>query len=228
MTRQLLTIGIEIPGQEENDIDFSDHFSLMDADLLVILPSSIKPFGEWVSFSAGGGCYNVEPSKRFQKKSAHLKKELLDLLNSGKTAFIFLSRKEEFQLAQSVTSPRKGQHAYSTLTADNYEFLPIHIGSLTNASGKHLKFSGDKTFTVFDKNFGNNIEYQLYIENAKPTQVIYTGKDNTKTLGGVFEVGKGHLVLLPKLKINQADFTEIKTERDGKETEFWSKRLSIW
>ena len=224
MTRQLLTIGIEIPGQGENDIDFSDHFSLMDADVLVISPSSVRPSGDWVTFSAGGGCYNVEPSKNFQEKSAHLRKELLDLLNSGKTAFIFLSRKEEFQLAQSVTSQRKGQQTYNTLTTNNYKFLPIDIGSLTNGSGKHIKFSGDKTFIVFDKNFGNNLEYQLYIENTKTNQVVYTGKDNTKTLGCVFKIGKGHLVLLPKLNITQADFTEIKTEKDGEEREFWSKK----
>lgn len=224
MKKQISTIGIEIPGQGENEIDFSSHFSLMDADIVVISPDSIRPYGDWVSFSAGGGCYNVEPSKRFQEKSSHLQKELRDLLNSGKTAFIFLSRKEEFQLAQSVSSPRKGQHTYNTLTIDNYKFLPIDIGSITNASGKHLKFTGENIFTTFDKTFSNHLEYQLYIENTKGAQVIYSGKDTTKVLGSVFKIGKGHMVVLPILKLSQAGFTEIKVDKLGKEEEFWSKK----
>lgn len=224
MTKQISTIGIEIPGQGENEIDFSSHFSLMDADIVVISPDSIRPNGEWVSFSAGGGCYNVEPSKRFQEKSSHLQKELRDLLNSGKTAFIFLSRKEEFQLAQSVSSPRKGQHTYNTLTTDNYKFLPINIGSLTNASGKHLKFTSENIFATFDKTFSNHLEYQLYIENTKGAQVIYSGKDPTKVLGSVFKIGKGHMIVLPILNLSQAGFTEIKTDKLGKEKEFWSKK----
>lgn len=224
MTKQISTIGIEIPGQGDNEIDFSKHFSLMDADIVVISTDSIRPNGDWVSFSAGGGCYNVEPSKRFQEKLSHLQKELRDLLNSGKTAFIFLTRKEEFQLAQSVSSPRKGQHTYSTLTIDNYKFLPINIGSLTNATGKHVKFTGENTFTLFDKTFGKHLEYQLYIENTKGAQVIYSGKDTTKVLGSVFKVGKGHMIVLPILKISQDGFTEIKADKLGKEEEFWSKK----
>lgn len=223
MTKQISTIGIEIPGQGNDEIDFLSHFSLMDADIVVISPESIRPNGDWVSFSAGGGCYNVEPSKWFQERLSHLQKELRDLLNSGKTAFIFLSRKEEFQLAQSVSSPRKGQHTYNTFTTDNYKFLPIKIGSITNATGKHLKFTGENIFSTFDKTFSNHLEYQLYIENTKGSEIIYSGKDTTKVLGSVFKSGKGHMILLPTLKLSQADFTEIKADKNGKENKYWSK-----
>lgn len=138
--------------------------------------------------------------------------------------FILLSRKEEFQLAQSVSSPRKGQHTYSTRTATNYDFLPVGIGTLTSASGKHVKYSGNPVFSIFDKNFGSYLEYQLYIENAKATQILYFGKDNTKTLGAVYKVNAGHLVVLPMLNFNEAEFTETKREKDGKEKEYWNKK----
>jgi hypothetical protein len=224
MSRQLLTIGFEIPGFGESNVYFSSSFSIMDADVLLISPDSIRPSGDWVSFSAGGGCYNVGPSKIFEERVYQLKKEILDHLNSGKSVFILLSRKEEFQLAQSVSSARKGQHTYSTRTATNYDILPVSIGTLTSASGKHVKYSGNPVFSIYDKNFGSYLEYQLYIENAKATQIVYFGKDNSKTLGAVYKVGAGHLVVLPMLKFNEVEFTETKGEKDGKEKEYWNKK----
>ena len=196
----------------------------MDADVLLISPDSITPVGDWVSFTTGGGCYNVGPSKRFEERLSHLKKEIFDHLNSGKSVFILLSGKEEFQLAQSVSSPRKGEHTYNTKTANNYDFLPISIGTLTSASGKHVKYSGNSIFSVFNKDFGSYLEYQLYIENTKSTQVIYSGKDNKKTLGALYKVGNGHLIVLPMLNFNEADFIETTKKNDGEEMEFWSKK----
>lgn len=224
MNKQLLTIGFEIPGFSEINVDFNSNFSLMDADVLLISIGSIIPSGEWVSFTTGGGCYNVGPSKRFEERVEHLKKEMLDHLNSGKTAFLLLSRKQEFQLAQSVTSPRKGQHTYNTKAISNYSILPINVGTLNSASGKHLKFSGNPIFSGFDKSFGRYMEYQLYVENVKATQIIYSGKDKTKTLGFVHKVGTGHLILLPMLNYNEAEFIGIKKGRDGEESEIWNKK----
>jgi hypothetical protein len=224
MSKQLLTIGYEIPGFSENKVDFYDRFSLMDADILLLSPNAISPIGEWVSFTAGGGCYNVDSSKRFEEKILHLKKELIDYLSSGKNAFIFLSRKEEYQLAQSVSSTRKGQYSYSTKTSCNYDFLPTSIGTLTSAHGKHIKYSGSETFSTFDKQFNRYLEYNLYIENPKAIQTIYTGKDNKKALGALYKIGAGHLIVLPMLTINEADFIDTKTEKDGKKQEYWNKK----
>ena len=224
MSKHLLSIGYEIPGFSENNVEFFDSFSLMDADIVLISPNAISPIGDWVSFDTGGGCYNVEPSKRFEEKISHLKKELIDYLGAGKIAFIFLSRKEEFQLAHSVSSPRKGLNTYNRKIADNYNFLPIDIGTLTSASGKYVKYSGNPIFSVFNKNFGSYLEYQLYIENAKATEIIYSGKDIKKTLGAIYKVGAGSLIVLPMLKFDEAVFIEVKQGSDGEESEFWNKK----
>ena len=74
MNKNLLTIGFQIPGFSENNVYFGNSFSLMDADVLLISPTSFFPSGDWVSFSGGGGCYNIEGSKRFEERLSHLKK----------------------------------------------------------------------------------------------------------------------------------------------------------
>ena len=223
--KQILTIGYEIPGENDNYVSFEESLSLMDADILLISPDSLKPWGDWVSFtSSDGGCYNVETSKRYKQKMTHLKKEIEDHLKSGKNVYIFLTQEEKISLANSVSSTRKDQHTYNTELYSNYNFLPINIGKLTSASGKNVIFSGLPIFREFYNKFKNNLEYELYIENPNEGQVVFTGKDKTKILGAIYKHGPGHLVTLPTLTFNEKDFTELKVDEDGKEKEFWNKK----
>lgn len=224
MNKQIFTIGYKIPGKNDHYVDFQETLSLMDADVLLISPDSLRPWGDWVSFtSSDSGCYNVEASNRYKQKMSHLKKEIEDHLRAGKNVFIFLTQEEKEYLANSVSLPKKGQNTYSTQIYSNYNFLPINIGKLTSASGKHVQFSGNPIFSEFYNKFKKNLEYKLYIEDPNEAQIVFTGKDKTKILGAIYKVGPGHLVTLPTLTFNEKDFTEIKEDEDGNEKKFWNK-----
>ncbi|MDD5492927.1 MAG: hypothetical protein PHV60_09680, partial [bacterium] len=191
MEKQIFTIGYTIPTFDDNHVDFYDDLSMMDADILLIAPDSLEPKGEWVNFTiGGGGCYNVSASKIYKQKISCLKKEIEDHLNSGKSVFVILTKEKEYPLAYSVSTDKKNWN-YNTETSSNYDFLPINIGTLTSASGKQITFSGNPLFTDFYENFKEYLEYQLYIENPNGAQIIFTGKDKTKTLGAIYKVQYG-------------------------------------
>jgi hypothetical protein len=101
MEKQIFTIGYTIPTFDKNRVDFYEEISLMDADILLISPESLYPReGDgWISFSAGGGCYNAPTSSEYEEKISHLKKEVTDYLQSGKNVFIFLTKKESHLLS---------------------------------------------------------------------------------------------------------------------------------
>lgn len=224
MEKQIFTIGYIIPTFDKNYVDFYDELSLMDADILLISPDSFTPRGDWVNFTTSdGGCYNVSGSKTYKQKISSLRKETEDYLNAGKNVFVLLTKKEEYQLANSVSSERKGQNTFHTEMYSNYNFLPINIGILTSASGKQIEFSGNSLFSDFYEKFKKNLEYQLYIENPSGAQVIFTGKEKTKILGAIYKVKNGHLVVLPFIKYDEKKFTEYK----GKEKkEYWTKEAT--
>lgn len=224
MEKQIFTIGYTIPTFDENHVDFYDGASLMDADILLISPDSLTPRGDWVSFTTSdGGCYNVSASQTYKQKISRLRKEVEDFLNAGKNVFVLLTNKEEYQLASSVSSERKGQNTFHTEMYNNYAFLPINIGSLTSASGKHIEFSGNALFSDFNDKFKKNLEYQLYVENTNGAQILFTGKDKTKVLGAIFKVKSGNLIVLPFINYDEKKFTEIK----GKEKkEYWTKEAT--
>lgn len=115
MEKQIFTIGYTIPTFDENYVDFYDGASLMDADILLISPDSLTPRGDWVSFTTSdGSCYNVSTSQTYKQKISRLRKEVEDYLNAGKNVFVFLTKKEEYQLANSVSSERKDQNTFHT------------------------------------------------------------------------------------------------------------------
>lgn len=223
MEKQIFTIGYTIPTFDENYVDFYDGASLMDADILLISPDSLMPRGDWVSFTTSdGGCYNVSASQTYKQKISRLSKEIEDFLNAGKNVFVLLTNKEEYQLANSVSSERKGQNTFHTEMYNNYNFLPVSIGALTSASGKHIVFSGNSLFSDFYDKFKKNLEYQLYIENPNGAQILFTGKDKTKVLGAIFKVKSGNLIVLPYINYDEEKFTEYKGK--GKEKKpYWTK-----
>jgi len=226
MEKQIFTIGYRIPTLEKNEVDFYDGQSLMDADVLLVSPDALEPRGHWVSFTIGdGGCYDVDTSKTYKQRISSLRKEIEDHLNSGKSVFVLLTKQAEYLLAGGVSTEKKGQHTYQTATYSNYNFLPVHLGALTSASGKHIEFSGNPLFNDFNEKFKGNLEYQLYIENPNGAQAIYTGKDRTKLLGAVYKIGKGHLIALPFIAYDEKKFTEYKGKGQEKKA-YWTKEAT--
>jgi len=216
MKKEILTIGYEIPGFSELWKEFTLKTSFMDADIVVISPEFASlSYVNWINFTTGGGgCYNISASKSFNLKLERLSREVNDSLKAGKSIFILLADKKEYELAAGSTSPRKGEHNFTTITKTNYDFLPINIGDITSASGKHISFSGNPIFSEFHKLFKSDMEYQCYIENSKTAQVLYTGKDKTKILGAIFQVEKGNLIMLPYIDHEVKAFQEYNEKKD--------------
>ncbi len=214
MKKQILSVGFEIPGFSDYNVDFNSKKSFMDADILLISPESINPsWHGYINFSSGGGCHDISSSENFIQNINHFRKELDDFLKSGKNIFITLSKKESYSLATGVTHPRKGENLYSTITSSNYDFLPINIGNLTSASGRHISFSGNSIFSEFYRIFKKYLEYQLYVENPNEAKIIFTGKDKTKILGAIYQRGLGHIITLPYLSIDEDKFIEEKEKK---------------
>lgn len=218
--KNILSIGFEIPGQSEYTISFGTSKSFMDADIILISPEEIFPYGDWISFSSGGGCYDTGATKKYSQDLSRLKKEVSDSLYLGKTVFLFLSKLREFSLATGVTHPRKGENLYSTTTKSNYDFLPINIGTMTSASGSHLIFSGNQTLSDFNRKFKDYLKYETYLENSENAVITYHGKDKSKILGAIFKVKSGHLVIMPQLQYDYHSFVELDEETDKK---FWTE-----
>jgi len=144
MNKQIFSIGYDIPGKDDNYIDFHKPLSLMDADILLISPDSLRPWGDWVSFTTSdGGCYNVEASNRYKEKISHLKKEIEDHLRAGKSVFIFLTQEEKENLADGVSTLKKGRNRSQGWLVNRYV-------NQAKSGFRHLKYE-EMAFTKIGK-----------------------------------------------------------------------------
>lgn len=228
MQKNIVTIGYEIPGKSELVLDFSSKSSLMDADVILISPD--LPYYE--RSSAGNGycqgkvCYGEHGSFKLKEDVGHWQNELRNALKTGKTVFFLLLQKEDFFVDTGSRSfSGSGRNRSTTINvspADNYELLPINIGTINAAHGTHIKPTGNILFNSFFEKFKDNLEYQVYFEDTPEAINLFTGKDKSKILGAIFKVSAGHLVVLPYLNYDEEAFTEYQKNEKGKKQELWT------
>lgn len=224
MNKKIFTIGYEIPGRSKDLLDFTSTKSLMDADIVLFNTDTPNGLVYYPSTFQGKNSYTEDASFDYKEQLKHWRNELDNFLKTGQIVFLLLSKKEEFYLKTGEKQHSgTGRNRQTTNIVDlhnNYEFLPVNIGRITAATGKHIEFTGNTIFNEFFKRFKKNLEYQIYLENVENAQVIFTGKDKTKTLGAVYKIGDGHLVVLPYVKYDKEKFTIY----DEKEDEsYWTE-----
>ncbi|KAF5432347.1 hypothetical protein C5S35_17260 [Candidatus Methanophagaceae archaeon] len=218
MNKKIFTIGYEIPGRSEDLLDFTSNKSLMDADIVLFNTDTPNGLDYIYPTFQGKNSYTEDASFDYKEQLKHWRNELDNFLKTGKIVFLLLSTKEEFYLKtgekQHSGTGRNRQTTNIVNLHNNYEFLPVNIGRITAATGKHIEFTGNIIFNDFFKRFKKNLEYQVYLENVENAQVIFTGKDKTKTLGAVYKIGDGHLVVLPYVKNDEENFTRYDKKED--------------
>lgn len=229
MAKKITAVGYTIPGHSETEVKFSSGKSLMDSDIILFSPE--LPYYERDlsdnGLYQGKVCYGQNGSFRLKEDVAHWKKELGDSLKAGKTVFVLLSRRSDYYVdTGSRTYSGTGRNRKTTInvtSANNYETLPISTGRFHAAAGKEILPPLLPIFKSFYDYFRDHLEYFVYLENvATGGQVIFTGKDKTKALGVVYNVGAGHLVLLPYITYDEVNFTEVRENESGKQIEYWT------
>lgn len=226
MNKKIFSVEYEIPGQSATYFQFQSKQSLMDADVLLFCPEFYyNNYNIGNETFQGKINYDEDTSFKILEAIKHWEKELVDFLKSGKNVFIFLSKKEEFFLHTGKKEySGTGKNRKTTDIVDphnNYEFLPIDIGNIYQADGKHIEFSGNIIFSNFYKTFKSNLEYKVYLEHHNQSEVIFTGKDKSRVLGLIHQVEKGHIIALPYLSYNKSQFTKH-NKSDGKK--YWNEK----
>lgn len=228
-SKSIATIGYQIPGHSDQLVGFSSRTSLMDYDIIFFAP--ILPYYE--TSSAGDGyyqgkvCYGDSGSFKLKGDLEHWKSELTNALRAGKTVFFLLAEKDEFfvdtgQRSYSGTG-RNRSTTINVAPGNNYQLLPVSIGSMYSGNGKQIEFTGLQPFKGFYDKFKGYLEYRLYLENIPQAEVVFTGKDKTKILGFALKVGSGSFIALPFIDYDEDKFTETKKDKKGEEKSYWTK-----
>ena len=222
MLKKIITIGYDIPGYAESFHTYSSDQSLLDADMVVFEPNFENYSSE--SYYQGKPSYDENESFRLQEDTKHWRKELSTALEEGKTIFVFFGRFEEFFVRtgqREYTGSGRSARVMNYVTSyNNYNFFPIDLPTLVSKSGEELLFNNAPIFSTFWQEFKEYLRYESYIDGKIDNPVFFT-KTGKKPVGGIFKVGKGHLVLLPALRYPIDKFTRYDK---SKKKEFWTDK----
>lgn len=224
MKAKIISISYEIPGHSDLSHDYSTNQSLLDADLILFEPDfSSYNLDSDNSYYNGKPCYDKDDSFRLQEDTRHWSRELSTALKSGKTVFVFFRQfKESYIHTGQKQFSGTGRNTRTTnivTNYHNYNFFPIDIPTIVPKEGKQIIFTGNPVFSIFWTEFKDYLQYESYFD-SKVDNPIFLTKTGEKTVGALFRVGAGNLVLLPPLNYDENKFMKYDSK---KEKSFWTK-----
>jgi len=223
--KQILAVGIDIPGGDVQYVPLTDNQSLSDGDIVVIEPD-ITAFYDYYSSETFQGKPRLSESSSFHLKEGiqHWQREVSQALAAGKSIFVFLRELQEVfvdtgQRTYSGTG-RNRQTTHMVSKVDNYQLLSLPF-SIVNSSGKSIKLAPKADIVaLYWTEFQDNSEYRIHIE-GKVTQPLLLSRDGKRIVGALvrYKESPGHLVLLPYLNIDTDSMTEEKEDEI-----YWNKK----
>lgn len=224
MKKKIISINYDLPGHSEYFHNYSTNQSLLDADIILFQPDfSSYNLDSDESYYNGKPCYGKHDSFRLQEDTVHWRKELSTALKSGKTVFVFFRKFEESYIytgRKEFSGTGRNTRTTNIVTNyHNYHFLPIDVPSMIPKEGTEIVFTGDSVFSIFWEEFKGYFKYESYFD-SKVDNPIFLTRTGEKTVGGLFRVGDGSLVLLPPLVYDEKKF--VKWDPKAK-SEIWTK-----
>lgn len=218
--KKVLSVGYDFPGNVVETLNFKSKQSLLDADIILFMPTLLDYFGESSTFN-GKLLINEDNSQKLSDDKHRWRSELKVAFENGKTIFIFLSEYEDAYIYSGVTGySGTGLHRQKNVTVDlinNYSFIPLDLGKIISASGSEIKVSKELgVLSTYWNQFKENSSYKAYLENStfKP---ILTTKVGDKIVGTIIKKSNGTIILLPPIN------PEKKHTRYSNDREYWTR-----
>lgn len=221
--RTVLCVGYSIPGGDAEYVALDSERSLLDADIVVFEPQISQSYYEY-----GQKDYNGKPtlgttgSFKAVEQSRHWKGELKAAAEHGKTVVVFLAKPEDAWVytgeRQTSGSGRNQKVTNIVAPFSSYASLPLNLGPVVPKSGREMVLTTNSSaIAAYWREFGQISPYEAYLDSSIEGAVLQT-KTGSRTLGLLYKLGKGHVLLLPPPRYDEAAFT--RTEKDG--TEYWN------
>lgn len=205
MSKNILTIGIELASDDVETLDYSSKASLLDWDIVLFRPD----ISGYVDYSGAyhQGKLSLDDSSSFRVKesSEHWRREIKQAVEAGKTVVVYLPPLQEVyidtgQRQHSGTGRNQKTTRIVTLHS-NYAAIPFQLWPVS-ATGSAMKLAslGAEVLAPYWSEFGPLSEYKVLLA-ADTEGVCVTTKAGAKPVGAIVrsKTSAGSLVLVPDI-----------------------------
>jgi hypothetical protein len=228
VTKKILSVGFEVPGGEVEEVNHLSKRSLLDADIVIFAPKIPYTYGS--DTYLGRRALSDDASFRVREALTHWRRELAAAFDAGKLIVALLQEPEVVYVATGETKPSgTGRNTHIARMVEElhaYSALPIDWQYQT-ASGTEMSIvSEGRFFAPYWAEFAKYSRYEVYIE-WKSSEPLVKTKTGNRVVGACFRKGRGALLAVPSLYLD--DETSFETQNDnGEEETSWTKDAQIF
>lgn len=224
--RRIFTVGFDLPGSEFEYIQFDSDQTLLDADIVLYLPTlgdcSFEYGEEW----AGRAILSHSSSFSTKTRLDHWRAEIVAAVSAGKLIIVHLAKPIEYcrytgERRFSGTGRSRVQTNIVT-EISSYEAVP-NIKKVTSKSGSGIRLEKDGTYLApYWNEFAEFSPYEVEIE-GEFNKILLRSQAGNRIIGAAFHGKSGALLFLPPLRYDNDRFVGTADEGGDEEKQYWTK-----
>jgi hypothetical protein len=223
MAKKILSVGIDVPGDQATYASIRSKLSLLDYDISIFNPD-ISLFSIYAPENyQGKPCLSDSASFALIEHLEHWRREILEAIIAGQTIFLLLNRIDQVFVDTGERSySGTGRNRITTrhvAPKDNYSLVPGGL-VVTNSNGTSMKIVGkDNLLANYWAVMGDESEYRVIISGEGIRPLVIT-KVADKTVGAYrrYKNASGTLIFLPYVDFHRDNFT-----REEEEEIYWTE-----
>jgi len=217
MLKNIIKIGIDIPGDESKYASLKSKLSLLDYDIAVVNPNIYEFYDYSFDDYLGKRCLSDTNSFRLTEHIEYWRREILEAIKAGKTVFLLLNELQEVYVATGEKSfSGTGRNRITTRHVDlfhNYQIIPGGI-DVVNSSGTSMQLFGKESIlATYWAEVGDESKFRVLVDGQGVRPLVKT-KSGEKIVGAYlrYKNAPGALVLLPYFDFERDEFTYQKED----------------
>ena len=221
MPRKIVSVGLDVPSDDVEIIEFDSDQSLLDADIVLYKPTlDDNPFA-----NLGGSTFMGKPSLsesasfRVKERVNHWKSELRAAFDAGKLVMIFLATPNEVYVRtgkkefSGTGKNRQGENVVAPLSS--YDAIPW-LFPVTARRGTMIAPVKDLQYlSSYWSAFATISPYQVTIGGKFIDTLLVTKSGNYTVAARILGSGGGHVLLLPPIAYDQEKYLRFNEADDN-------------
>ena len=226
MRKKIVSVGMEVPSNDVEYIEFDSDQSLLDADIVLYEPTlGDYPYTE--SKFQGKPSLSEPSSFQVRKHVDHWKSELFAAFNAGKFIVIFLATPTEVFVRtgekQCSGTGRSRQVTNIVAPLSSYDAIPLNL-DVTARRGSRIAPAKDLRHLVsYWSAFASMSAYEVTIEGKFSETLLVTKSGHHIVGAAVRKAGSGHILLLPPIRYDEDKF--LRSNEDESEYPWTDKAM---
>jgi hypothetical protein len=214
--RKVFTIGLDLPGDDFEAIEFDSDRTLLDADITIFFPT----LGEYSTYERHEGKIILDEHASFEKplRLKHWHSEIVSAVNAGKLVIIYLVKPIEcFRYTGQRQYSGTGRNSRTTnivAPISSYNSVPM-LDSVIPKTGTAIRLETRASFLgPYWAEFSQCSPYVVEI-TGKFTRSLLTSRDGNRIVGAMARTKSlGTLMFLPPLQLEDKRFTRFNAKTD--------------